>query len=53
MKKIMAGLVAVVMLIVPMESVFAQENNKLDSVISTEQTESIKTEFEQTFGFNG
>lgn len=52
MKKIIAGLMAISMLIVPMQSAFAEENNKLDSVSSTEKVESIKTEFEQMFEFD-
>lgn len=35
-----------------MQSAFAEENNKLDSVSSTEKVESIKTEFEQMFKFD-
>ncbi|WNO79458.1 amidase domain-containing protein [Streptococcus suis] len=52
MKKFVAGLMAISMLIVPMQSAFAEENNKLDSVSSIEKVESIKTEFEQMFGFD-
>ncbi|QRG86710.1 amidase domain-containing protein [Bulleidia sp. zg-1006] len=52
MKKIIAGLIAIIMLIIPIQSVFAEENNKLDSVNSAEKIESIKTEFEQMFGFD-
>ena len=43
---------AISMLIVPIQSAFAEENNKLDSVSSTEKVESIKTEFGQMFEFD-
>lgn len=52
MKKIIAGLLAVCILVVPMHSVFAEENNRSYSVLPLEETESIKSEFEQTFRFN-
>mgnify|MGYP001168572627 FL=1 len=52
MKKFIAGLMAISMLIVPIQSAFAEENNKLDSVSSTEKVESIKTEFGQMFKFD-
>lgn len=52
MKKLLAGLISLFILIISIEPVFAKENNKKDTSNTFESDKGIKDEFEEMFRFD-